>query len=353
MGAVVLAGTLTGPTSTAASAPAALPSTATAQAAAAAHAGAALAHTDESTSAVLGPGVPTRRVAARTTARWSGAVRTSNRYAVAQAYKRQFGPHLYVKSGWTGSVSGCRVGSQSKASMRATQRAVNFVRSLNGLAPVSVSAYWNKRAMRTALLMEANGRLSHYPTTAWRCWTRAGDATAARSNIALSSPRIHAGRVVDMYMDDRGAHNTAVGHRRWLLYPFTKSIGIGSTTRANAIVVTGPRTDNTRPNPRWTSWPSAGYFPGSLEPAGRWSMSSGIRNENFNRAKVRVWKNGKRIHPRKLRVQNGYGMPTIVWQMPAEKVRRGTYAVQVAGITRPGVKRAYNRVYRVRIFNSN
>lgn len=303
-----------------------------------------------STSRVLGPNVAGMFVDTRVRGSWSRAIRTGWRSSVDAAWHRQFEPYINTRTGWTGSVSGCRPGSNSSTSIRATQQAINFVRSLNGLGPVNISPWMSRRAMQTALMMDANDRLSHYPTRSWRCHTWAGDVTAAKSNIALSYPQVTAGRLIDMYMDDRGWANTAVGHRRWILYPFTVAMGLGSTTTANALTVVGP-TSRSRPNPRWTSWPSHGYFPGPLEPAGRWSLSSGIRSEDFSRAVVRVWKNGNRIYPRKYRVHNGYGMPTIVWQMPRERVRRGVYKVQVARITRPGVRRSYSHTYSVRIFS--
>jgi hypothetical protein len=152
-----------------------------------------------------------------------------------------------------------------------------------------------------------------------------------------------------MYMDDRGSENVAVGHRRWVLYPFTRVMGNGSTSSANALQVVGP-TSSTRPNPRWTSWPSSGYFPSTMEPAGRWSLSSGIRSEDFSRSVIRIWHNGHRIYPRRYAVHSGYGMPTVVWRMPAEASRVGTYKISVARITRPGLGRYYGHTYYVRIF---
>ncbi|HET7682189.1 MAG TPA: hypothetical protein VFK34_00815, partial [Marmoricola sp.] len=286
----------------------------------------------------------------RITARWSRSIDTRRRGAVNYAYWRQYAPYRNVSTGWTGSILGCHAGSTSTRSHTATRSSINFVRSLNGLAPISFgSATMNRNAIRTALMMSANTTLSHFPTASWLCYSYAGDRTAAKSNLALALPSITSGRIVDMYMDDRGSENVAVGHRRWVLYPFTRIMGNGSTSSANALQVVGP-TSSTRPNPRWTSWPSSGYFPSTMEPAGRWSLSSGIRSEDFSRSVIRIWHNGHRIYPRRYAVHSGYGMPTVVWRMPAEASRVGTYKISVARITRPGLGRYYGHTYYVRIF---
>lgn len=302
----------------------------------------------DATDLVL-PATRSERATGRTTRRWSGAVDVNRRDAVARAYRNGFARYAAVPTGWTGSLAACWPGLTSWLSNDATRRALNFARSLNGLAPVRFSPSMNARAQRTALMMSANRRLSHDPSRSWRCWSAVGDATAARSNLALALPRITSGRVIEMYLDDRGAGNKAVGHRRWLMHPFTTTMGNGSTSTANALTVIGPRNAR-RPNPRWTSWPSRGWFPAPLEPGGRWSLSSGLAGEDFSRATVRAWRNGRPLRTQKFRVVKGYGMPTIAWQMPAGVRRPGTYRVTVAGITRPGVRGRYRHTWTVRVF---
>ncbi len=228
-------------------------------------------------------------------------------------------------------------------------RAINYVRSLNGLYPVSLNATLNARSQYTALMMSANKTLSHYPGTSWRCYTGTGAANAARSNLALGYPSITSAGVVGMYMKESGSSNYAVGHRRWLLNPFTTQMGTGATETANAITVMGP-TSYYRPNPAWVSWPSMGYFPNTLEPNGRWSLSSGNRSVSFARAQVRVYRNGVPIYAAKNPVHNGYAMPTIVWQVPASIAKSGSFRVVVSGIRRAGKRKSFSRSYGVAMF---
>jgi uncharacterized protein YkwD len=307
-------------------------------------------HASGSHARVLAHPASARAHHRRTTARWSGSVNVRAQSAVDNAYDRAFDSGLDVDTGYTGSDSRCDPGSTSADSRAATLRAVNFVRSMTGLAPVRLSPTLNARSQQTALMMSANRSLSHTPPRSWRCWTQAGADNASRSNIALSYPSITSAGLVGLYMSDPGSGNSAVGHRRWLLNPATTTMGTGSTDTANAMTVIGP-TAAGRPNPTWVSWPSAGYFPSSLEPGGRWSLSAGNKATDFRRATVRVYRNGQAVRTTKLRVQNGYAQPTLVWQVPAGTATSGTFKVIVRGAHIPGSRASIGRTYLVRMFD--
>jgi len=299
---------------------------------------------------VSGPRAPSTRAAARVSARWSGAVRTASKKRVNDAYRRAYAPKLTLPISWIGgSLLGCLPGLTASSSNNATKSALNFVRAMAGLAPVRFSAKLNASAQRAALIMAANGALDHHPGKSWKCWSSTGAITAGRSNLALAYPSLRSGQVVDMYMDDRGDNNLAVGHRRWLLNPFSTVMGSGSTSTANALTVIGP-SSSSRPNPRWVSWPTAGYFPNMIEPAGRWSLSSGLTSVSFSSAKVAVYSAGKRLAVTKLPVHEGYGQPTLAWQMPANIDTTATYKVVVSGIRKAGRTASLRRVYKVRLF---
>ncbi len=284
----------------------------------------------------------------KTTARWSGALRSGSLTAVNAAYWSQYAGSMALPVSWVGgSLDGCRAGASAASSNSQTLRSLNYVRSLAGLAPVTFSSSLNSAAQQTALMMAANRTLDHHPGRSWRCWSSTGAATAGKSNLALAYPSIRSGQIIDLYMEDAGSTNTAVGHRRWLLNPFSTTMGTGSTDNANAMVVIGPTKAN-RPNPRWVGWPTAGYFPNPMEPSGRWSLSSGLRNASFAKAKIKVKYAGRKVAIRKFRVVNGYGMPTVVWQMPSSMSKNGNYRVIVKNI-RLGKKRV-KHAYTVSLF---
>jgi uncharacterized protein YkwD len=285
----------------------------------------------------------------RVSARWSGSINTRSLSAVNAAYWSQYARVQTLSTGWTGDVSRCSAGASSAASNAATLSAMNYVRSLAGLAPVSLSATLNARAQAAALIMSANGALSHTPPSSWRCYSSAGAAAAGRSNLALSYPSIQSGQIVDLYMDDPGSTNAAVGHRRWMLNPFVTQVGTGSTNTANALTVIGPQSAS-RPNPRWVGWPTAGYFPNAIEPNGRWSLSSGRRNVNFAKARIKVFYGSSRLSVRKYRVENGYAQPTLVWQMPTSAPKTGTFRVVVKNIKKRGARHPLHTSYYVTLF---
>jgi uncharacterized protein YkwD len=285
---------------------------------------------------------------AGTTRRWPGAINTGSAATVNANYWRYYAPGLNVPTGYNADDSRCQLGTNTATSLVATRNAINFVRSMGGLAPVGFNSALNARSQRTALIMSANKRLSHAPSSSWRCYTSDGGANAGRSNLALSYPSITSAGVVGLYMSDPGGSNFAAGHRRWVLNPFATQMGSGSTNTANALTVIGP-SSSSRPNPTFVPWPSAGYFPNAIEPGGRWSVSAGNRHVNFAGASVAVYRNGHRISATKAPVENGYAQPTLVFNIPANQAKSGTYTVAVRNI-RTGGNRAYNYTYHVSMF---
>jgi uncharacterized protein YkwD len=286
----------------------------------------------------------------RVTARWSGAIDTRSMSAVNAAYWSQYAAKQSVPTSWYGgSLLSCLPGLSSLSSNAATLSAMNYVRSLAGLAPVRLSSTLNYGAQRAALIMSANGALSHSPSSSWKCYSSAGATAASRSNLALSYPSITSGQIIDLYMDDPGSGNHAVGHRRWVLNPFSTAVGTGSTDTANALTVIGP-TSSSRPNPRYVSWPTAGYFPNAIEPSGRWSLSAGRRGVSFAHARIRVFRGTTAIAVHKYSVENGYAQPTVVWQMPSGFSKTSTYRVVVRNIRRKGTSKRFKYSYMVRLF---
>lgn len=267
-----------------------------------------------------------------------GAVNRSSRSAVLTAYRNRFVGPSRVVDAWTGSVAGCAAGTDSAAYTRATLTAINWARGQAGIPPVvSLNATYTAYAQRTALMMQAQGALSHAPSTSWRCYTAAGAAGAARSNLALG---LAGARAVGMYLAEPGAGNLAAGHRRWLLYPRLGPIGIGNTSSANAVYVLGTRASRVPAGtPAYYGWPTSGYFPRAAEPRGRWSLSS-ARGYSFSRATVRVvGPNGAVVRVVRYAPQNGFGDSTLVWQLasvPSHTARIDqTYRVTVSGIRTP------------------
>lgn len=274
------------------------------------------------------------------------AIDTSDRAEVAEAWRSRMAPNLGVPSGWTGSVSGCVAGHPSADAQRATLESLNFVRAMAGLDAVAFSGALSSQAQQAALMMTANHALSHDPPRSWKCWSRTGADAAGRSNIGLTSGQMTAGRSIELYMDDAGSMNQAAGHRRWVLNPWATTMGNGLTTNANALYVMG-QTSTHNANPAWVSWPTAGWFPTQLQPAGRWSLSSGRARADFRRATVTVTHAGARLPVKRFAPHNGYGQPTLVFQVRGVR-QAGSYRVVVRHIRgTPSARHAWTvRLFR-------
>lgn len=264
---------------------------------------------------------------------------THDRAAVIDAYRTRFLPTLQVAPNWTGNVATCDPGTPTPAYDSATLTAVNYIRSMTGVAPVVSDPALIPGTRATALMMSANHRLSHLPTPDWTCYSAAGAHFAARS-LLVSGASGPAGIIV--LMDDQGQNNIEVGHRRLLTWPSMTSIGIGNSDKAMAVdIASGPENPDP-PAPASTSWPTAGYFPIELtHRLDRWSFTdySHPNGDDFSavtvtvtgpdQTPVRVWVNRPS--------QPLYGPHTVSWDVPWQILPAAdspdvTYHVRIEGI---------------------
>lgn len=154
---------------------------------------------------------------------------------------------------WSGSVDACDPGSLSQDGRDNALRLVNLYRFLADLPPVTEDPARSLKAQSCALMMHANGQLSHSPPNTWKCWTAEGAEAAGLSNIS-STPGVLG---VDLYMVDPG-NDTTIGHRRWLLSNYLGPIGLGSTSANSCLTVIGGNGNAGKP---WLAWPPAGLVP--------------------------------------------------------------------------------------------
>lgn len=266
------------------------------------------------------------------------SVNTKKRSAVVQFYRSVYLPAREIKNGWTGSVQGCKAGSNSDDYQKATLSRINYFRAMAGLpADITFNAEYDAKALKAALIMEAQSNLSHSPPQNWRCWSKDGATGAGNSNIALGSSGPGA---IDLYMADPGSGNYFAGHRRWILLPASAVMGSGSTQSANALWVFGERRDTAIPTPNGVPWPPAGYVPYQFghDADYRWSFS--FSRADFSQAKVSVTQNGKKLSVSPERLGNGYGENTLVWRvtdLPRDYSKRKPdadirYDVQVSNV---------------------
>lgn len=273
-----------------------------------------------------------------------------DRDSVASAYRDVYLPAAAVTAPAPAAdtVSRCRPGTSSDALQQATLDLINYVRTLSGVAPVQLDPGYSAAASRAALMMYANATVSYSPPSSWTCWSEAGQDAVASSNLSGTAA---GASVVREYMDDRGAGAVAVARRSRLQRPNVPFMGSGTVGSYNALWVATTRGPVT--GPRYTTWPSPGWFPAPLEPAGRWSVTPWNVDDDLSAASVSVTgPDGSAVplvtHP----VNRSWR--SLVFELGTLPVPSGdevdTYTVTVSGITSRGVPIDDYR-YQVRLFD--
>ena len=201
---------------------------------------------------------------------------------------------LQVPSGWTGSSDSCTVGTESSDSLNATLHTVNTLRDFAGLPPVTFDDGLNHKALAAALMMKAEGRLSHTPDPSWKCYSSDGADGAGHSNLFYG----YSGAAAMVgYVEDPGT--PSLGHRLWLLDRSRMTFGSGSTGVTNALYVDTDKNvfpRRTIPANSKSAWPPEGFVPWPwVFPY--WSVSIGGSGQSasFDNPQVTVTADGQQL----------------------------------------------------------
>ncbi len=279
----------------------------------------------------------------------SASAAPATRDAALDAYRSVLADER-VDAGWTGSVDGCVIGSESQASLDATLRTVNTLRSFAGIGPVSFDATYNHRALAAALMMRAANDLSHTPGPGWPCYSDDGALGAGRSNLFLG---LSGAAAMVGFVDDGGVDS--LGHRRWVIDPAALVFGSGSTGTTNALYVFGDQ-QATVPAGTTVSWPPNGFVPWPWVFAD-WSVALGGTSDaaSFStaNAQVRVSLDGDPLDVTNVQaLADGYGTGrTLSWRVavPASATSADhDLKVTISGVTVNGAERPIS--YTVKAF---
>ncbi len=228
-------------------------------------------------------------------------------------YQNVFLPPANVAPEWNGDVATGDAGTLGPDYLAAITARINAYRWMAGLpGGVTLDPNENTEDQDDALMTAANQQLSHDPPSTWLDFTAAGAAAAGNSDLALGASGTSA---IDLYMTDPGDNNTIVGHRRWILYPSTQTMGVGDIPgESDSLWVIQPQATSV-PDVSTIAWPPAGYVPDSLIPD-RWSLQAPYGSD-FSSATIAVTENGV---PQEVDILSNsgldYGGQAIVWNMP-------------------------------------
>lgn len=261
-----------------------------------------------------------------------------------------------IAAAWTGSHASCDPGETAAAFREAIKQRINYFRAMAGVpATVQLSSEYTRKAQQAALMMSANGTLSHSPPPTWLCYTAEGAEAAGSSNLYLG---VYGPAAITGYIYDPGGGNYAVGHRRWILYPQTESMGTGDIPPvagyqpSNALWVFDENMWRPRPETReeYVAWPPPGYVPYQLI-FPRWSFA--YDEADFSGATVAMSSGGHSIPVAVQPVVSGYGENTLVWEpglsFGAPPPSDTAYRVTVSGVAIGGVTRDF--AYDVIVFD--
>ncbi|MBP3884645.1 MAG: CAP domain-containing protein, partial [Olsenella sp.] len=286
--------------------------------------------------------------------------------------------HPSVSNGYWSSapdVNAYEAGTLSSESLAFAQAYLNLIRRSANLDDVTFESTLNANASQGALILaRLDSGLTHYPSTP----SGVTDAQAAPGKYACSSSNLSYSRgysnplqtALQGQMDDEGSSNMSrVGHRRWLLYPATKTMGIGSALSESGSMFTDVRvfgqsggdasygyvSEDNSVSYDYVAWPASGAFLNDLfAPGTPWSVSLNTSRydlPNASSVKVQV----KRLSDGKtwnldnadsavtttgeyFAVENsGYGTPGCIIFNPGSanlgaNEYAGSYAVEITGL---------------------
>ena len=192
--------------------------------------------------------------------------------------------------GWTGDVESCVAGTTSQQYRDSVFQRINWFRQMAGVDSVVENPEFSYFAQQAALIMAANGALSHYPLADWTCYTSDGLKGASNSNLTVGSGVAS----IDNYIQDFGSNNIAVGHRRWILNPFAVEFGTGDIPNSSNALYVIPSSNQgsheTREERGFVAWPPPGYVPASVSwPRWSFDLSDPLLLADFSSASVEVF----------------------------------------------------------------
>ncbi len=209
---------------------------------------------------------------------------------------------------WKGNIDQCLPGKMSDTIIFRLENRINYFRRMAGISEEIVLTNDNNENCEIAALMcEANKSMSHEPNDGWRCFIPAGFDALKLSVLSKD------GNPAIAIMAAMGQNHPTVGNRRWLLYPYSQLMGIGTSNNYTSIltIYNSNKFDTAKYKSQYIAWPPASYCP-KMMIYKKWSFTI---DQNLKGAIVIMKDSKGDIVP--LKIENlvpGYGLNTVVWE---------------------------------------
>ncbi len=216
---------------------------------------------------------------------------------------------------WNGHKQKCLCGQLDSDIYKKAEDRINFFRIVSGLNEVKLNPKFNLDAQNAALLVNANNQLTHYPKIDMKCYSKSAANGCIKSCLGFTDFKYFPETsFITGFIQDYGANNYFVGHRKWLLYTKLIEFGYGATDRSEAILTANGVTYDSIDVPEFIAYPWNGYVPINLI-FPKWSFSIPQNNiVDFNQTTISMFDSkGKVIKIEKLKEYKSYLDHTIVW----------------------------------------
>ncbi len=131
-------------------------------------------------------------------------------------------------------VGSCTSGIPSDSEKLKVLNRLNYIRSIHKLKPVQYNDAYDEMTGECALVIAANKKLDHEPDSSWKCYSNVAYDGCYSSNISLAMTtnydtcQIDSATIIDGFLtEENEVPPTTLGHRRWFIDPWLKSIAFG------------------------------------------------------------------------------------------------------------------------------
>lgn len=268
-------------------------------------------------------------------------------------------------------IPACQPGRLHASVGQSVLDTLNDIRRRHGLAALSLDPASEAGAAQAALMSAANGKLDHNPPASWRCYSATGAKAMASSiisggvtasNIAFHTPEQD---IIAWLIDNNSLAPDSIGHRRWLLDPFVKTVAygrvsgktgwrnvsVGSALHFNASAATAVA------GPELIAYPYQDYPARYFDDGALLSVSllvdtqrkQGNTAVDFSEAQIRVvTERGEPVRVRDIASDRHYfGLPNSL-QFRLARIRPDVrYEVSVDGVHVRGLEKSYRYWFRI------